>query len=83
MENLLALIAPFILALVVLEGFSKILGFKGSPAKRMAGWVFGLLGSVVRGLFHGAWEGLFGKPKKKKPSRYRRRDREDDGDDEE
>ena len=78
MENLLGPIGPLVLLLVVLEGLSKILGFKGSPAKKMAGWVFGLFGAVIRGLIQGAWQGLFGKPKKKKLLPRGGHDRDDD-----
>ena len=81
MENLIGSIGPLVLLLVVLEGLSKILGFKGSPAKKMAGWVFGLFGAVIRGLIQGAWQGLFGKPKKKTPARHRYRNYRDDDDD--
>ena len=79
------MIGTLVLILVVLEGLSRILGFKSSPAKKLAGWIFGLIGSMLRGLVQGAWQGIFGKPKKKQLSRSRHRGRydyDDDGEEE-
>lgn len=71
-------IITFILLLGVLHIVGKVLGLKGSPAKKIAGFIFGIIGAVLRGLIQGAWEGIFGKPKKKS----RRRSEHDDEDDE-